>query len=360
MILLLGIFEFVFLYTYKFKYSDLDPLRTKKLKEMTILEFQQSKKKLALFDNYVVDLSYYGIDHPGGKYVLDECVGKDLGKYFYGSYSMENRVKPHTHSMIAAKILVKMVCAKIIEPKEKGKLFSEDLEGSSGNTNAVENKPQALSGPSSIFYVKEKDLMSPDIYKVKFGNGKTKVRLFNPGIEMLGRHYLITSLQNQCCRYYTICNCLHSKVYPQYMNVMKSILSDEPLERNYKGITQISEAWDDYLESVIKFYKQTKTGISKQLDDAKESDQFYITGPLGGGLDLSAENITGTNVMFMGGTGILQFLDTLAYLLRKLITEKEPEKAVFPGEEFDDYFSNVKFVVYAYYPTSKASVALEF
>ena len=46
----------------------------------------QGGRKLATFEGYVVDLSWYGIDHPGGKHLIDSVVGQDLGKYIYANY----------------------------------------------------------------------------------------------------------------------------------------------------------------------------------------------------------------------------------------------------------------------------------
>lgn len=84
---------------------------------MSIEVFLASEKKIALFDNYVIDMGGYLIEHPGTKYVLDECVKMDVGKYFFGSYTMENWVKPVRHSYIAGKGMMKLVIAKLVQPK---------------------------------------------------------------------------------------------------------------------------------------------------------------------------------------------------------------------------------------------------
>lgn len=204
MCLLLVMIELVFCITIRRKYVYVHDLDKKGLPEMTIEEFQKSDKKLALFDNYVVNMGGYVFEHPGGRYVLLECVGKDIGKFFYGAYSMENQVKAHTHSYIAGKILKKLICAKLAHTPNSKKLFLSRDE--SNIREGVHEKQHAIYGSDLVFSVIDKKELLKGVYRVKFANDRTRVKIFNPGLEMLGRHYLISSLQNKVLRYYTICN----------------------------------------------------------------------------------------------------------------------------------------------------------
>ena len=36
----------------------------------------------------VLDVSDYKFSHPGGRFVLEKCTGRDISKYFYGGYSI--------------------------------------------------------------------------------------------------------------------------------------------------------------------------------------------------------------------------------------------------------------------------------
>jgi len=49
-------------------------------------------RRLMILDNLVLDLGSnlggYAIHHPGGKFVLERNVGRDITKFFYGGYSM--------------------------------------------------------------------------------------------------------------------------------------------------------------------------------------------------------------------------------------------------------------------------------
>ena len=55
----------------------------------------------------VLDISDYILFHPGGKFVLEKNIGRDITKFYSGSYSMQNgsadKVKLHTYSNQADK-----------------------------------------------------------------------------------------------------------------------------------------------------------------------------------------------------------------------------------------------------------------
>ena len=110
----------------------------------------------------------------------------------------------------------------------------------------------------------------------------------------------------------------------------------------------------------MKFYSQSKGGITKQLLECSPEDEFFISGPVSKGLNLKVENIIdGNTVIFVGGTGILPFVDFFAYLARRLINEKCPEYNIYSEESFDSYMHDANFVVYAYFPSSEQSVGLK-
>ena len=48
------------------------------------------KRNLVVMDNLILDLGEYGLLHPGGKFVIEANIGRDISKFFYGGYSMVN------------------------------------------------------------------------------------------------------------------------------------------------------------------------------------------------------------------------------------------------------------------------------
>jgi hypothetical protein len=284
----------------------------------------------------------------------------DVGKYFFGSYSMENWVNPHNHSYIAGKMLVKMAIAKINQPKETFVAFEQREENKPRAINADIKDPQFYTSSSLVFTVPSRHEIMKMVYNIRFWNSKTKVKMFFPGTEMLGKHYVINSLQNNVTRYYTICNAMHTKVYPQYLSVFDSILEGIKSDLSYKSFDEMDEAYDDYLELVIKLYPQSKKGITKQLFNERDTDQFFISGPLSRGYHLNKDNMTGTTVIFLGGTGVLPYMDLFAYITRKTISQHDKSHEMFPGEPFEDELNDANFVIYGYYPRADAAVGIEF
>lgn len=87
---------------------------------MTINEFKMkisTGAQYVLIDDLVLDVTKFKLNHPGGKFVIEYNVGRDLSKFFYGGYIMENSngLKPHTHSNIARHIVNGLIIARIVD-----------------------------------------------------------------------------------------------------------------------------------------------------------------------------------------------------------------------------------------------------
>lgn len=70
-------------------------------------------RKLVLFNNFIIDVETFMSEHPGTRFVIAENIGNDIGKFFYGAYSMEDDVKPHVHSNYAASVLKKLTVGRL-------------------------------------------------------------------------------------------------------------------------------------------------------------------------------------------------------------------------------------------------------
>ena len=66
-----------------------------------------------LLDDMVLDVEEYLELHPGSAFSLKANIGRDVSKYFYGGYSLENinKVDPHTHSTAARRLVDKFAIA---------------------------------------------------------------------------------------------------------------------------------------------------------------------------------------------------------------------------------------------------------
>ena len=77
---------------------------------MTLAEFSQKVslelKKLVILDNLILDVGDYMDNHPGGKFLLEHNIGRDISKFFYGGYGLDGNVLAsgslkNTHSNVA-------------------------------------------------------------------------------------------------------------------------------------------------------------------------------------------------------------------------------------------------------------------
>ena len=174
--------------------------------------------------------------------------------------------------------------------------------------------------------------------------------IFHEGLDFIGKHYVVVSTKNKVARYYTICQAFHSKVYKQYLDAFDNVLTGKEFERKFETIEQISNETSNSIELFMKFYTQSKNGITKQISSAAQEDKFIVSGIFGKGLNLEKQNIVGSNLIVVGGTGILPFIDLFAYLARRLLSKKTELSHVFNGESFDNYISGAKFTIFAFYP----------
>jgi len=151
-----------------------------------------------------------------------------------------------------------------------------------------------------------------------------------------------------------------SLIYDEYIKAFKCALNGQKYKRAYKSLRDYQKMSDDTLEIVIKFYEQAKRGISKQVFKSLKDDEYYIHGPVGTGLELNRNTSEGLNLIFAAGTGILPFMDLLAYIGRSLLKRNNPDYAIFPDERFKDLHLNARFEVFCYFTSEKASICLEF
>jgi cytochrome b involved in lipid metabolism len=52
----------------------------------------------------VIDVSSFKYEHPAGRFLVEHNIGRDISKFFYGGYAMENFTgsnRTHVHSNMA-------------------------------------------------------------------------------------------------------------------------------------------------------------------------------------------------------------------------------------------------------------------
>ena len=77
------------------------------VKKMGVDEFKKrvaQGEQLVILEDLICDVSKYQFSHPGGQFVLKYLVGRDISKFFYGAYTLEQNVYCQPHSAMATNI----------------------------------------------------------------------------------------------------------------------------------------------------------------------------------------------------------------------------------------------------------------
>ena len=169
------IIECLFLHINRKYYKAIINVNKKGLKSMSMKEFNESKRKLALFNDYVVDLTAYAFEHPGGKFVIQQSDKKEIGKYIYGAYSMENNVSPHKHSLMAMNIVEKLIWARIIFDTECKPILdtNRSIEMLEESPNIIEDSDKSTK-QNSIFKISSVEELSKNFHRVIFEDNEAK------------------------------------------------------------------------------------------------------------------------------------------------------------------------------------------
>lgn len=340
LILLTAVCEYVF--NVNCEYHGRGVLKKRNLPKYSNAEFDsliKSGKKLVLFNNYIIDVSTFAVWHPGTAYAINECIGMDIGKYFFGTTHDVRDVPRYSHSSFAAKILEKLAI---------GKLVHEDQD---------HRNLRALSTVKVSSYAVDKVReVCPDVIRVTMRipkyRGKISRNHSADSLKNLGMSYCVTSVYDPKTRYYSICDSMREDVYGRYCDIFNSTAEDTPI--SFRDL-KVQDFIDDSLEFVIKRCALSDSSLSKQLIDAEKFHRFYAYGPIGKPFDFKPENTEGINMIFCAGTGILPFMDLFAYLGRKMMKKS----GYYQDEEFDEISDKAYFIIYAYFPTRKDAIGIE-
>ena len=77
-------------------------------------------EKLVLLDDLVLNVEAFAKEHPGGKFLITHNIGRDISKFYYGGYSLEdnlgaNPAKGYIHSNFAHLIVKDLTIARFLE-----------------------------------------------------------------------------------------------------------------------------------------------------------------------------------------------------------------------------------------------------
>jgi len=83
-------------------------------------EFDQmvsAGRKVVILDDLVLDVEKFMSGHPGGKFTIEHNIGRDISKFFYGGYSLENidKVAPYSHSTDAIRAVNSLIIGRLTD-----------------------------------------------------------------------------------------------------------------------------------------------------------------------------------------------------------------------------------------------------
>ena len=156
----------------------------------------------------VLDVEKFIDQHPGGRFSIQHNVGRDISKFFYGGYSLENNIggppaKGYAHSTFAKIIVCDLAIARYEHHTVKSTLCRV-VEELSRNVNAT-----------------TKTIIFENILGDKVHNW----RKYYTDIDSIGKHFRVRNMagtDKDCVwRHYTICNSMQPDYYQGLVRALK-------------------------------------------------------------------------------------------------------------------------------------------
>lgn len=88
----------------------------------------------------VLDVSNFKNHHPGGKFLIQHNIGRDISKFFYGGYSLENfdgNSHNFKHPNFARHIVNDLIIARLENPSPKFLATIENRESLNSTTSTI-------------------------------------------------------------------------------------------------------------------------------------------------------------------------------------------------------------------------------
>lgn len=285
-------------------------------------------KKWVLYDNYICDATDFIQSHPGGANMISENLFSDMSRYMTGTQAYNSKIEAYAHNMETIKYLIDKMSYGILRDNHNlivGKGYVPSLNDSEAK------------GLRNMFseYISEKYLqiiskleIAENIFEYKFKSQRgLQFAKILPGVYSLGRHFSLSSVNLNKTRYYSISMCLNSEMKKKHLELIENVKRLEN-DKNIKDL-EINEdkmySEDFYLYIKKYNYHNALSGHIHSFDVNTQTD-LIIRGPIGPGLNLFYNALRGTNIIFAAGTGIIPFIDMIAFAVRYMtyvISKKE-------------------------------------
>ena len=195
-------------------------MQKQNLRQWTSTEIEEAVEvgdPLVICDNLVLRTNGYEKIHPGGKFVIQKNLGRDIAKFYYGNYALTSGAltKIYTHSARANRILHSMI------------------------VGVIEDQHDAIFHQTKI-YSKHTLTDSIGTFTFKTLDGR-KVRNYKKwyvDLSMVAKHFTVSSRAlPHIRRQYTICQTMEVRRLNALHKLAKDILQSDPLEPTSPKVT---------------------------------------------------------------------------------------------------------------------------
>jgi NAD(P)H-flavin reductase len=338
------------------------------------LHEEKSKKKWVLYDNYICDIGDYITSHPGGANTIQENLYSDMSRFMTGTQAYSSQIEAYDHNIRTIQHLVDKMCYGVLKDNhniivKKGYL---PLISDTESHNLKENHSEYIS--ESYVHLISKQEIAENIFEYKFKSQRgLQFAKILPGVYSLGRHYSLSSVELNKTRYYSISMCLNEVMKKKHLELIENI---KRLENNLECVNvEVPEdkMYSEEFNLYIKKYN-FKNGLSGHVDKFNNDMQtdLIIRGPVGTGLNLFNNILKGTNVIFAAGTGIIPFIDLIAFTVTYMtyqISQQEfkgkdnfilsKEKSIFKKINEDPIVPPFKICLYATFSSPKSALYMD-
>ncbi|OMJ80375.1 hypothetical protein SteCoe_19368 [Stentor coeruleus] len=238
------------------------------------MEMIKNGAKLIFADDLVLNVKYFMLSHPGGRYMINECIGEDTGKYMVGCSSYGENMLPYTHTEKALSYYKNLAIAII--PSPAGYITS----------------PTNTSLDLMEFTLASKKALNDSIYLISLKSDDFKMSNKCKELIWIGKHFMVIHFTKfrTIRRYY-------SAIFVDLINWASKLGIINTKRRNEDG----------HIQFIYKVYSNGH--MSNYLNSLKTGDNIIIKGPFGPGLMLN--EFKGSYLAFCGGTGLVPFLDLI-------------------------------------------------
>lgn len=157
--------------------------------------------QIVILDNVVLDVKDFIKLHPGGRFVLEHNIGRDISKFFYGGYTLEGNLSGkspvgYNHSAVARRIANSLIMARYEKDSMHEGVICRHLRRVDINATTAN-------------FTFSADSVVPNF------------KIYYPGMNTIAKHFLVRSHANKgVFRHYTVSNAMNPAVFKEYLRVL--------------------------------------------------------------------------------------------------------------------------------------------